>query len=440
MTTRNDICVRNKGTMIDVENSRINGMLHPIPTLPAEIELLLCCGGPLTRATNERRMTRLARERIDWELVFRLAAWHRMLPLLYWNLTREDGHEPEVPPEMIDAFRAAYFRNVGIALRMTGDLVAILDRMEKVGVLVVPYKGPVLSSQLYGHLGLRPSVDLDVVVKTDDLRRARTILMELGYAPSVLLAGTNHDFQVESRYSERFERPASVVELHWAFTSKDVAFPLTLNDMDSRLNTHLVSGRMVPVFDWEDTLLVLCVHGAKHGWAHIEWICGIAELLHYEDEISWPDLLARATETKSLRRLLLGLCLAHDLFRAPLPQDVKGRIRAEDRVSTLAASVSSSLFKGDSSSVENLHTFGTLEHDLFHFRLGDHFQDSIRYLTYRMTTPSRPERWSTVSIGAHPIRLHSFTRPFAVLVKLLPAIWRRFVTKIALQREGTQKN
>jgi hypothetical protein len=349
-----------------------------------------------------------------------------MLPLLYCTLTRADGHDSnvEVPSETIDALRAAYVRNVGRVLRMTWDLLAILDKMEEAGVMVVPYKGPVLSSRLYGHLGLRPSVDLDVVVKKDDLQSARTILMELGYTPSVLLAGANHDFQVESRYSERFDRPNSIVELHWAFTNKDVAFPLTLNDMSSRLTTHLVAGRKVPVFDLEDTLLVLCVHGAKHGWAHMEWICGIAELLHWEDEISWSDLLTRASETKSLRRLLLGLCLAHDLFRAPLPEDVKVRIREDGKVSALAAIVTSSLFDRDTGE-ENLHTFGTLEHDLFHFRLGDRFHDSIRYLTYRMTTPSRPERWSTIPIGTHSIKLHSFTRPFAVLIKLLPAIWRR---------------
>lgn len=413
--------------MIEIENSAVDGMLHTIPPFPPELELLLCCGGPLTQAANEDRMTRVVRGGIDWELVFKLALWHRMLPLLYWNLTNPDRQDDsiDVPPATINALRAAYLRNVGLALRMAGDLIAILDRMGEDGVLVVPYKGPVLSSRIYGHLGLRPSVDLDVVVKKEDLPRARANLMALGYVPSVVLAGPNQDFQVESRYSERFERPNSVVELHWAFTNKDVAFPLTLNEMGSRLTTHLVSGRMIPVFDLEDTVLVLCVHGAKHGWAHMEWICGVAELLHEEDTISWPDLLGRAIETKSLRRLLLGLCLAHDLFRAPLPENVKERIRRDGQISALAGIVSSSLFDGKKN-VEELHTFGTLEHDLFHFRLGDHFHDSIRYLTYRMTTPSRPERWSTIPIGSRSIKLHSFTRPFAVLVKLLPAIWRRF--------------
>jgi hypothetical protein len=410
-----------------IADSGANSLLHAAPSFSPEMELLLCCGGPLTQSTNCDRMSRLAGERIDWDLVFKVALWHRMLPLLYWNLTQGDKFETrlDVPPEAMEAFRAAYLRNVGLTLRMTGDLLAILEKMEAAGVAVVPYKGPILSSRLYGHLGLRPSVDLDVVVRRDDLRAARAILFELGYTPSVMLHGTNNDFQVESRYSERFDRPNSVVELHWAFTNKDVAFPWTLNDLLPRTGTHQVSGRAIRVLASEDTLLVLCVHGAKHGWAHLEWICGIAELLHRSEDLSWPDLLARATETRSQRRLLLGLCLAHDLFRAPLPETVERRIREDEQIRVLAATVSSSLFDGDSNT-EGLHTFGTLEHDLFHFRLGDRLPDSLRYLVYRVTTPSRPEQWSTVAIGKRSISLHSFTRPFGIVGKLVPAMWRRY--------------
>jgi hypothetical protein len=267
-------------------------------------------------------------------------------------------------------------------------------------------------------------VDLDVMVRREDLDRAREKLIELGYIPSVMLHSTNHDFLVESRYSEKFNRPDSVVELHWAFTNRDVAFPLTLNDLIPRLTEHQISGRKIRVFSPDDTLLILCVHGAKHGWARLEWICGVAELTH-EAEIDWPTLLSLAEDTKSSRRLLLGLCLAHDLFRAPLPDVVMKRIKEDKQLPALATAVSSALFVGNNDE-NGLHTFGTLDHDLFHFRLGDGIGDSLRYFLYRMTTPSRPERWSTISVRGHSISLHSFTRPFGVVTKLIPAVWRRY--------------
>ena len=219
----------------------------------------------------------------------------------------------------------------------------------------------------------------------------------------------------------------SVVELHWAFTNKDVAFPLSLDDLLPRLTSCLVSGRSVRVFSPEDTLLVLCVHGAKHGWSRLEWICGVAELLH-GGAIQWDDVLRRARETKSLRRLLLGLCVAHDLYGCPLPGEVRKAVAGDRQVGALARAVTASLFDGGEH-VDGLHTFGTLDHDLFHFRLGDGVSDSLRYLVYRITTPSRPEEWSAVSLGNRSISLHSFTRPFAVVSKLVPALWRRYTSR-----------
>jgi hypothetical protein len=418
-----DIGIASKVT----ENRGVSGMLHPIPPIAPEMELLLCCGGPLIQASNGDRIYHLAREGLNWELVFKLAFLHGMLPLLYWNLTQRHGQQREIPVPLpvMEVFREGYLRNVGLALRMTGDLLAILEKLQEVGVTAIPYKGPILASRLYGSLGLRRSVDLDIIVRKCDLQNARKILSDLGYAPSIMLLGPNHEFQVESRYSERFERPGSVVELHWAFTNKDVAFPLVLDDLMPRLTKYQVSGRPIRVFGPEDTLLILCVHGAKHGWARLEWICGVAELVYRGAQLQWPELISRATETRSLRRLLLGLCLAHDLFRAPLPEDIEERIRDDRQIPFLAAAVTSSLFGGDRS-VEGVHTFGTLDHDLFHFRLGDRFPDSLRYLAYRLTTPSRPERWSTISVGGRSITLHSFTRPFGIVAKLVPAVWRRY--------------
>jgi len=401
----------------------------PIQALPGfsrELQLLLSCGGPRIQAAYRERRDGLLVKDLDWGLVFHLALWHRMLPLLYWNLTQSNGAEgaSSVPRPASEAMHAGIVRNISESLRMTADLLSILDGMEEEGVVAVPYKGPILSARLYGNLSLRLCSDLDIVVRRADLRSARKVLLSLGYQPSVMLHAATEEFRVESRYSERFDRPGSVVELHWAFTNKDVAFPLNLEDLLPRLTTYQVSGRSIRVFSPDDTLLILCVHGAKHGWSRLEWICGVAELLH-GGGIQWDEVLRRARETKSLRRLLLGLCVAHDLYGSPLPEDVKKAIVGDKQVGALARTVTASLFDGGDH-VDGLHTFGTLDHDLFHFRLGDGFPDSFRYLVYRITTPSRPEEWSTVSLGKRSISLHSFTRPFGIISKLVPALWRRY--------------
>ena len=148
---------------------------EPIQGLPGfsrELQLLLCCGGPRIQAAHRERLTQQIEqwkgvfEKADWGLVFQLALWHRMLPLLYWNLTQANGNESStsVPEPATDAMRAGYVRNISESLRMTADLLSILGRMEEEGVVAIPYKGPILSARLYGNLGLRRSTDLDIIV------------------------------------------------------------------------------------------------------------------------------------------------------------------------------------------------------------------------------------------------------------------------------------
>ena len=51
------------------------------------------------------------------------------------------------------------------------------------------------------------------------------------------------------------------------------------------------------------------------------------------------------------------------------------------------------------SSRESSQRYGSLRHDLFHFRLRERVSDQVRFLTYRVTTPSRLEAWIAVGIG-----------------------------------------
>lgn len=402
------------------ENSK-SDPFHALPHYPKEFELLLCCGGPRMHSQKVERMQVVLAEGLDWELVFRLAYWHHMLPLLYWNLIHVDA---PVPAWIMESLKRAFNQNVRQALAMTGELLRIIDLLGERKIVAVPYKGPVLADRLYGNIALRQSADLDIIVRRCDVEGARDILIQRGYVPSVMVIGANRDFQVESRYSERFDRPDSVVELHWAFTNKDVVFPLTLDNLLPRLTEHVLFGKKsILAFSPEDTLLILCVHGAKHSWDRLEWICGIAELIDTA-QLDWSGLIARAIETRSSRRLLLGLSLSHDLYGVRVPGRVQETIKNDGEIRALLLHVTSLLFDGERNKT-GAHSFGTLKHDLFHFKLADRIPDRLRYVAYRVTNPSRPERWSAVSIGRRSIPIHAFTRPVGLVAKIIHAAWRR---------------
>ena len=85
-----------------------------------------------------------------------------------------------------------------------------------------------------------------------------------------------------------------LVELHWAITSWTFFFPLNPEHLWERLETGSLEGTPVRTLAPEDLLLILCVHGAKHYWSKLGWICDVAELLRVHPGLKWTALQIQA--------------------------------------------------------------------------------------------------------------------------------------------------
>jgi hypothetical protein len=384
-----------------------------------EMQLLLCCARREIGLEHAVQLRSLLRVELDWERLVVLAARHKMLPLAWWHLRQEARG---IPSEGAVVLQRAFAQNAGRMLRLSGELLQLSKLFAGEGILMVPYKGPALGVYLYGNLALRQAGDLDLLVRRRDVGRSRALLLERGYRPRHALSPGGEEFMVRSRYSEVFERPDdSVVELHWAFTNGDVALPLDLDVLAPNLRMMPLGGDAVPMFGVEDLLLILCVHGSKHRWDRLEWLCGVAELLRGEAAtLDWEHAVTRASTIGARRMLLLGLLLAHQLLNAPVPERVLQRARGDRTVARLAAEVPG-LFLADAVVGEEA---GNLATDLFRLQLRERPRDRLRFVWYRLTTPSQPERWSAVPVAGHWLPLHGFLRPFRVLSKLLPALRR----------------
>ncbi|MCA9471117.1 MAG: nucleotidyltransferase family protein [Nitrospira sp.] len=45
----------------------------------------------------------------------------------------------------------------------------------------------------------------------------------------------------------------------------------------------------------EELLLILCVHGSKHVWEELKWVCDVTELIRAQ-QIGWMRLLQLAED------------------------------------------------------------------------------------------------------------------------------------------------
>lgn len=319
--------------------------LRSLCNLRREHELLLCCSRTTAAPEIVTRVRELAATEVDWEYLFLIARRHAVVPLLYRQL---DQHAADlIPHDQLSRLKKHYLENSARNTLLTAELCRVVELFFEAGIEAIPYKGPVLASFAYGNLALRRFVDLDIIVKKTDVLRARQILLDQGYAPTKSLSLTQQELLLRTQHNMQFSRDNGrlIIELHWEVAPHLFASAVSGDKLWDNLITIDLNGTNVNTLNAEDLLFSLCVHGSRHLWERLGWICDVAELLA-RHRFDWSSLLERAENSNSERMFLLGLFLAEKLLNAPLPDEVKQRCLNDKQLESLAASVAEHLFNG----------------------------------------------------------------------------------------------
>ncbi len=230
-----------------------------------EFEFLCALAGVDLAPERIERIANWDLSKLDWSEFLRLAECHGVLPLAAHNLIE---HARGVPPEVERPLRSAYEVNLRRSLWFNAELVRILQHFERKQLWALPYKGPVLAQSAYGDLGLRSFSDLDFLIARADFERAKQALAEIGYRPSADLAAPVERFYLRTGYERSFDGAAGkyLVELQWALLPHFYRVDVRVEDLLARAGKIVVGEREVPCFSPEDSVLVLCLHAAKHLW------------------------------------------------------------------------------------------------------------------------------------------------------------------------------
>jgi hypothetical protein len=341
--------------------------------------LLLLCARREVGAEASERIRELSRAGIDWELLSRLARRHAVLPLLYRGLeANAPGAAPkEFSRKLREQFRDNATRNVLLA----GELLRITRLFESEGAHVLAYKGPALAVQAYGELSLRRFIDLDVIVRRRDVGRAGELLQSLGFSKPEGLSKWQEKFLLRHQHNLAFTRDSGklIVELHWEVAPAPfAAIPLGACAWERAVVVGL-SGGEVKSLSPEDLLLALCVHGTKHLWERLAWVCDVAALLKSQTNLDWPFIVRQAHDSRVERMLCLGLLLAQGLLGAAAPDDVR-QTRAYGEVAGLAVEVTKRLFCGGE------HESASFARSVkFNLRARGRLREKFEYLRFILT-------------------------------------------------------
>jgi len=280
-----------------------------------------------------------------WEETIEASREHGILPILYSELS---ANESVFPADALKRARSEFERNAFHCIANAAELLEVLNEFEKDHIAAIPFKGVVLGASAYGDITSRTAGDIDVLIYYRDLLRATRVLKERGYElkTKVLEDGSP---EAVNYFEYHFQRAndGMVLELRWRL---ELAQPRYRHDLGMdwawpRRRTVKLGGADVPAFDAVAGLLMLCMHGSKHVWSRLIWICDVAKMLESEPDLDWDSALREAKRVGLWRCLALGVLLAHHVAGAQVPDEVLRRFEKDRTARKLAEALERSVLE-----------------------------------------------------------------------------------------------
>ena len=318
--------------------------------LRPESELLVWCARTVVSDDLKESIRRRVVEPLDWSIVWDMARYHGVCPLLYRNLATLCAEI--VPPEFLTQLRQKVQAEALLNRSLARELVVLCEALTGHGIPVIPVKGATLAVLAYGDLALREFADLDLLVSETSIPEAQRVLLSQGYERKTNEGEANQSDHDEGPYHVFVKkRPISRVDLQWVMAHQHFTFRLDRPEVWRAQHPIVLENKRVPGLAPEILLIVLCVHGSKHAWEQLKWVCDVAELLRSHQELDWNQIYSHASNWHCRRMLHMGLSLAHRLLDAPLPQMVSERLKDDVDVHVLSHRMPASLLENSQEGV-----------------------------------------------------------------------------------------
>lgn len=202
---------------------------------------------------------------------------------------------PAGPRERLVAGVTASVVHAAVLRRELGDVTGVVAGACSGPPLLL--KGPALAEMFYPDRGLRPYVDLDLLVPREQLGAAARALTAHGYA-------TLEEFR--PGYAERYGHDLHLrrvlgdraldVELHWRVGDDPVGMSLSHERLAPDAEIVEIGGAPITVPAPSAHLLVLAVHLLSDRKKRLCWINDLALLARSLDGPSWSEAFALAAE------------------------------------------------------------------------------------------------------------------------------------------------
>jgi hypothetical protein len=205
---------------------------------------------------------------LNWDEFLKSAYWHGVDPILYYAL-KNSQENCLIPKDIIYTLKNSFCKTSAFNTAMYIELAAISEGFSEKGISLIVFKGAALAKTVYSNVGFRKMIDIDILVRKEDLIHAESILKGLGY---MFRGNRAPEWYRENYYHMLYANPrkSTLVELHWhvADSSYPSKIALTGNEIiDSwwvRATWIEIDGTRMKILCPEDSVFLLCLHFLKH--------------------------------------------------------------------------------------------------------------------------------------------------------------------------------
>lgn len=197
----------------------------------------------------------------------------------------------------------------------------VLSGLSGTGIPVIILKGAALAETVYDEPVLRHCHDIDLLVRDQDIIRAKTLLPRLGFKTANPPDSKLHHW--------RFEHESGLpVELHSRLFKVPYYDP-PLPEMWARTQRHAIAGVPAHILSPSDNILHICGHASYSSSRHsLRWVSDAWFILDRHRDLDWDLLLdcARRSHLALPLSVMLGYLAEH--LHAPIPETFLDRLYA----------------------------------------------------------------------------------------------------------------
>lgn len=274
-----------------------------------------------------------------WDNLLQLAVERNVVTRLNFVFK---AHAEQLPSALLNRFRAIYFGSLVRNTALAEKGLKIVSVLQAANIPCLVMKGTALTQQLYGDLASRNSLDIDLLVKSEDVMKAAQLLENLGYH---FKGWPDHGWKLTDRYDDGWE--VTKVEINFDCSDDEADKHYYLVDLHWDLSGTWWLGRLLKMHEWqvferayklplpeinqeafvptlslEDAFIFLIIHGGvNHLSEELSQFIDLDRFIRvYQDKLDWAFVLSLL---QKYRLKLITYCMLKPLIKemtTPVPE------------------------------------------------------------------------------------------------------------------------